>query len=342
MLIKDFSYELPESLIAQYPAKRGESRLLVLHKDTGKIEHRVFPEIIEYLNNGDVLVLNETKVMPARLIGKRTDTGGKVEILLTNKTDDSCWAFIGKPNRSMKPGVKVEFGPDFSGEIISVNDTIQFKFPVMENFELKLNRYGRMPLPPYIKREAFSEDKTTYQTVYAKTEGACAAPTAGLHFTKSLLTRIEEKGINIAKILLHTGLGSFNPIRCENIEEHKMMSEYYEISESSADKINSVNSAIGSVVTVGTTSVRTLESMAELRESKKHLKSGEGWTNKFIYPGYKFQMVDKLITNFHLPESSLFLLVCAFAGQKMIQDAYQKAIDKKYRFYSYGDAMLIL
>ncbi|MDD2889068.1 MAG: tRNA preQ1(34) S-adenosylmethionine ribosyltransferase-isomerase QueA [bacterium] len=340
MLIKDFSYELPESLIAQYPAKRGESRLLVLHKDTGKIEHRTFPEIIEYLNNRDVLVLNETKVMPARLIGKRTDTGGKVEILLTNKTSESCWSFIGKPTRSMKPGVKIEFGPDFSGEIISVNDAIKFKFPVMENFELKLNKYGKMPLPPYIKREAFSEDKTTYQTVYAKTEGACAAPTAGLHFTESILNKIETKGINISKILLHTGLGSFSPIRCENVEEHKMMSEYYEIPESSADKINSVNT--GSIIAVGTTTVRTLESMAEVRNSKKHLKSGEGWTNKFIYPGYKFQMIDKLITNFHLPESSLFLLVCAFAGQKIIQKAYKEAIDKKYRFYSYGDAMFIL
>ncbi|MDD5530518.1 MAG: tRNA preQ1(34) S-adenosylmethionine ribosyltransferase-isomerase QueA [bacterium] len=340
MLIKDFSYALPESLIAQYPAKRGESRLLVLHKDTGKIEHKTFPEIIEYLNNGDVLVLNETKVMPARLIGKRIDTGGKVEILLTSKTSESCWAFIGKPNRSMKPGVKIEFTSDFSGEIISANNKILFKFSPTDNFELKLNKYGRMPLPPYIKREAFSEDKTTYQTVYAKTEGACAAPTAGLHFTESLLNKIETKGINIAKILLHTGLGSFKPIRCENIEEHKMMSEYYRISEQSADKINSVNT--GSVIAVGTTSVRTLESMGELRDGKKHLKSGEGWTDKFIYPGYKFQIVDKLVTNFHLPESSLFLLVCAFAGQKVIQEAYKQAIDKKYRFYSYGDAMLIL
>lgn len=356
--------------------------MLVLHRDTGKIEHRMFSEIIEYFNKEDTIVLNETKVIPARLIGKRADTGGAVEVVLLNKTGDSEWSVIISPGRARKPGIKIQFAPDFEGEVTSVSkrterhvssigtpplwrpdksglspqqrgkdsfphpfgvqskgqDTnsvddnemiFEFNYPEAE-FNLKLNKYGRIPLPPYIKREPVADDKTTYQTVYAKSPGACAAPTAGLHFTEEILKNLEQKGVTVTKITLHTGLGSFNPIRCENIEEHKMFAEYYDISKETADKISNAKK----ITAVGTTTVRTLETTGG--------KQASGWTEKFIYPGYEFKIVNKMITNFHLPKSTLLLLVCAFAGRELVLKAYREAIEKKYRFYSYGDAMLVL
>ncbi|MCK4353147.1 tRNA preQ1(34) S-adenosylmethionine ribosyltransferase-isomerase QueA [candidate division WOR-3 bacterium] len=352
MLVKDFDYKLPKELIAQYPPEhRGQSKLLVLHRKTKEIEHRKFYNIIDYFNSKDVLVLNETKVIPARLIGKRVGTGGKVEIFLLNKIKSNPpwlgetgeWEVLISPGRANKLGVRISFGPDFWGEVKNTEAKHPvFKFHYNGNFESLLYKYGQIPLPPYIKRAPVSSDYKRYQTTYAKSPGACAAPTAGLHFTKEILNSIKEKGIEIAKIVVHTGFGSFKPIKCERVENHNMEVEYYKIPDKSANKINKAKR----VIAVGTSAVRALETQAKnpIRQtaSGRKLKSVSGWTDKFIYPPYKFKIVGALITNFHLPKSTLFLLVCAFAGKELIYHAYQEAIKSGYKFYSYGDAMLII
>lgn len=342
MQITEFDYELPKELIAQYPSdKRGESNLLVLHRSTGEVEHRKFYNIVEYLCPGDVLVLNETKVIPARLIGKRVNTGGRVEVFLlrpavVNDTFGECgvdeWQVLISPHRVKKVGVKIEFGPDFHCEVKSVEPTPVVKFYYNGKFDTFLTRYGKVPLPPYIKREPDSTDYNRYQTVYARVPGACAAPTAGLHFTDPILTQLKDKGVKIVKIVLHTGVGTFKPVKCERVENHKIEPEYYEISPEVADEINSAKRTIA----CGTTTVRTLESGGEV------LQASSGWTDKYIYPPYKFRVVDVLVTNFHLPKSTLLLLVCAFAGKELIFKAYKEAIAYGYKFYSYGDAMLII
>ena len=355
MLVKDFDYELPKELIAQYPShRREESKLLVVHRENQKIEHRKFYDIVDYFTPGDVLVLNETKVIPARLISRRIDTGGKVEVLLlrpcqnvgatfsSEKANSIEWEVLISPGRAKKPGVRVEFGPELWGEVQSTSPKTCFKFYrnsiagdcPPQSFNTLLHKYGQVPLPPYIKRKPDTADENRYQTVYAKVPGACAAPTAGLHFTHSILNKIREKEVEIAKIVLHTGFGTFKPIKCEKVEEHKMEPEYYEISENSAHKINQANR----VIAVGTTTIRTLES-ASIRSI---IKPSKGWTNKFIYPPYKFKVANVLITNFHLPKSTLLLLVSAFASKELIFNAYKEAINRRYRFYSYGDAMLII
>lgn len=349
MLVEEFDYDLPKELIAQYPSeKREESNLLVLHRDTQEIEHRKFYNIVEYLSPGDVLILNETKVIPARLIGKRIGTGGKVEVFLltpTVNTDPTCadeWEILISPHRAKKIGVKVEFGHDFWGEIKSIAPKTIFKFYCNEDLDALIYKYGQIPLPPYIKRKPEFIDYERYQTVYARVLGASAAPTAGLHFTRSILNQLKSNGIEITKIVLHTGFGTFKPIKCKIVEEHKMEAEYYEIPQSTANKINFARCSAGSypqqrkIVAVGTTTVRVLETIGY------PLCSTKGWTDKFIYPSYNFKVVDALITNFHLPKSTLLLLVCAFASKELIFKAYREAIARGYKFYSYGDAMLII
>jgi S-adenosylmethionine:tRNA ribosyltransferase-isomerase len=337
MKVEEFDYELPKELIAQYPSqRRGDSRLLVVHRDTQKIEHRKFYDITEYIEKGDILVLNETKVIPARLIGKRIGTGGKVEVFLLRPYEKRKqeWEVLLSPARAKKVGTQVKFASNFWGEVKSVSPRQIFKFYYKGDFNLLLQKYGQIPLPPYIKRPPEVSDYDRYQTVYARVPGACAAPTAGLHFTNSILKKLEQKGVEVAKIVLHTGVGSFRPIKCKEIENHQMEAEYYEIPINVIKKINLAKR----VVAVGTTVVRALES----RRATSVLQTEKGWTNKFIYPPYKFKTVDALITNFHLPKSTLVLLVCAFAGKELIFKAYKEAIMRKYKFYSYGDAMLIL
>lgn len=337
---EDFYFELPEELIAQVPLKdRESSRLLVLDKKTGAIEHESFSNIIKYLNKGDCLVLNDTRVIPARLFGTRKDTGSVVEFLLLKRIDDNKWETLVKPGKKAKPGIEFNFGNGtMEGKILEVKDggtrIIEFRYDGI--FEQILDKLGEMPLPPYIKAKL--EDKERYQTVYSKKEGSAAAPTAGLHFTESLLQKIKEKGINIAYITLHVGLGTFRPVKAENIEEHNMHYEYFEIDENSAHIINETKRTGGNIIAVGTTSVRTLESAAN---EQGEVLAQSGWTNIFIYPGYKFKIIDKLITNFHLPESTLIMLVSALAGRENVLNAYQEAVKLKYRFFSFGDAMLI-
>ena len=343
VLLSEFDYKLPRELIAQRPIdEREESKLLVLHRKDGRIEHKRFSNIIEYIGRGDVLVLNETKVIPARLFGYREKTGGKVEVFLLKEIDKDRWEVLIKPGRKAKLGEKIKFGEDFSCEII---DRGICSFNYEGDFNNLLKKYGKVPLPPYIKRAPEESDKDRYQTVYAKVEGAVAAPTAGLHFSTELLKKLEEQGINIAKILLHTGIASFSPIRCERVEDHQMAKEYYKINKESASLINQAKR----VFAVGTTAVRALESNAKLEKGKWEmgigkwkLGTGEGWTNMFIYPPYEFKIVDALITNFHLPKSTNLILVAAFAGRVLVLRAYNEAIKLGYRFYSYGDAMLIL
>lgn len=343
MLLSEFDYKVPRELIAQYPrAKREESKLLVLHRKNGKIEHKRFFNIIEYMGRGDVLVLNETKVIPARLFGYRERTGGKVEVFLLKEIDKDRWEVLIKPGRKARLGEKIKFGDDFSCEVVGRGIC---SFIYKGDFNNLLKKYGKVPLPPYIKREPEESDKDRYQTVYAKVEGAVAAPTAGLHFSTGLLENLEKRGINIAKILLHTGIASFSPIKCDKVENHQMAEEYYKISKERAYLINQAKR----VFTVGTTAVRALESNAKLGIRKREmgnrkweLVAGEGWTTLFIYPPYKFKMVDALITNFHLPRSTNLILVAAFAGRDLVLKAYNEAIKLGYRFYSYGDAMLIL
>lgn len=341
MKLADFDFKLPKELIAQYPAeKRDHSRLLVLHRDTGELEHRKFFDLIEYLNPEDALVINQTKVFPARLFGINQKSGIKAEIFLLRNLEDNLWEVLLKPRKKIRPGSIINFNQgSLSCEILKESttegDLARFDYKG-DIFEL-LERIGNTPLPPYIKREADLKDKERYQTIYARERGAVAAPTAGLHFTSELLEKIKEKGIEVIPITLHIGWGTFRPIRASNFEEHNMEEEYFEIGEESFEKISSVKKNCGMVFAVGTSVVRALETAFE-NDNRPH----KGWTRKFIYPPYDFRIVDGMITNFHLPRSTLFLLVSAFAGKELIFSAYQEAIREKYRFYSYGDAMLIL
>ena len=342
MNLHDFYYDLPEELIAQDPlADRSSSKLMVLDKKTGRTEHRIFKDIIEYLNPGDCLVINDTKVIPARLIGEKEGTGAAIEVLLLKRKEDmaNTWEVLVKPGKKARPGTRISFGDGkLVGEIIDIVEEgdrlIQFSFDGI--FEEILDELGQMPLPPYITHKL--EDKNRYQTVYAKHEGSAAAPTAGLHFTNELLAEIEAKGVKIARVTLHVGLGTFRPVKVENILDHHMHSEYYEISEEAADIINSVKQSGGRIIAVGTTSTRTLESVADTHGC---IKPCRGWTDIFIYPGYEFKAIDCLITNFHLPESTLIMLVSALAGKDNVMAAYREAVENSYRFFSFGDAMFI-
>lgn len=336
----DFYYELPEELIAQDPlAVRSDSRLMVLDKDTGKIEHKTFEDVLDYINSGDCLVLNNTKVIPARLIGTKRDTGAAIEILLLKRKTDSEWECLVKPGKKCRNGAVIEFGDGLlTGEIIDIVDEGNriIKFSYEGIFEEILDVLGQMPLPPYITHKLLDRDR--YQTVYAKNTGSAAAPTAGLHFTKELLKKAETKGIKLAFVTLHVGLGTFRPVKEDDILNHKMHSEYFEITKETADIINSVKESGGNVICVGTTSVRTIESSSEMGR----VIPGSGDTQIFIYPGYKFKVTDKLITNFHLPESTLIMLVSALSDREKVLNAYEEAVKERYRFFSFGDAMLII
>ncbi len=340
MDVKDFDYDLPEELIAQDPLEdRSSSRLMVLDKKTGDIEHKIFRDVVDYLQPGDCLVLNNTKVIPARLFGVKEGTEAKIEILLLKRKENDIWETLVKPGKKCKLGVKISFGEGLlTGEVLEVvedgNRLIQFHYDGI--FEEILDQLGQMPLPPYITHQL--KDKNRYQTVYAKYDGSAAAPTAGLHFTPELLQQIRDMGIDIAEVTLHVGLGTFRPVKVDTIEEHHMHSEFYRIEQSEADKINRAKANGHRVIAVGTTSTRTLESAAE---EDGTLREKSGWTDIFIYPGYKFKVIDALITNFHLPQSTLVMLVSALAGREHILAAYKKAVEEKYRFFSFGDAMLI-
>ena len=340
LLKSDFYFELPEELIAQDPlADRSGSRMLMLDKTDGRIEHHIFKEIVDYLRPGDCLVLNNTKVLPARLSGRRENTGGAIEVLLLKRKGDDVWETLVKPGRKAKPGTRILFGDGcLQAEVLDVvedgNRLIRFSYEGI--FEEVLDRLGEMPLPPYITHKL--QDKNRYQTVYARYEGSAAAPTAGLHFTKELLQKISDKGVDIAYVTLHVGLGTFRPVKADNILEHHMHAEYYQVTEEAAGKINRAKASGGRVICVGTTSCRTVESAAG---DDGTLKAGCGNTEIFIYPGYRFKVLDCLITNFHLPESTLVMLVSALAGREHVLHAYEEAIRLKYRFFSFGDAMLI-
>ncbi|MCM1427673.1 MAG: tRNA preQ1(34) S-adenosylmethionine ribosyltransferase-isomerase QueA [Eubacterium sp.] len=336
----DFYYELPPELIAQDPLEeRSASRLLMLDKETGKIEHHIFHEITNYLMPGDCLVLNDTKVIPARLMGVRTDTGAAVEVLLLKRREHDIWETLVKPGKKARPGMSLSFGDGLlQAQVLEIveegNRLIQFTYEGI--FEEALDKLGEMPLPPYITHKL--QDKNRYQTVYAKYEGSAAAPTAGLHFTKKLLDEIEKKGVEIAYVTLHVGLGTFRPVKAENIAEHHMHSEYYQVTKEAADKINKAKENGRRVICVGTTSCRTIESAAD---ENGRLKECCGNTQIFIYPSYRFKVLDALITNFHLPESTLVMLVSALAGRERVLRAYEEAVKEKYRFFSFGDAMFI-
>lgn len=340
MDLKDFNYDLPEELIAQDPLEdRSSSRLMVLHKDTGSIEHKIFRDIIDYLNPGDCLVINDTKVIPARLMGIKEDTGATIEVLLLKRNADDVWECLVKPGKKARTGARIVFGEGLLvGEIVDViedgNRMIKFHYEGI--FEEILDKLGQMPLPPYITHKL--QDKNRYQTVYARNEGSAAAPTAGLHFTKELLEKIKEKGVNVVSITLHVGLGTFRPVKVDKIEEHHMHTETFNISKEAADTINRARAAGGRVIAVGTTSCRTLESAAA---DDGTIPARSGDTDIFIYPGYKFKAIDCLITNFHLPESTLIMLVSALAGRDNIMNAYETAVKERYRFFSFGDAMFI-
>lgn len=340
MDLKDFNYDLPEELIAQDPLEdRSSSRLMVLHKDTGRIEHKIFRDIIDYLNPGDCLVINDTKVIPARLMGIKEDTGAAIEVLLLKRNADDVWECLVKPGKKARTGARIVFGEGLLvGEIVDViedgNRMIKFHYEGI--FEEILDKLGQMPLPPYITHKL--QDKNRYQTVYAKNEGSAAAPTAGLHFTKELLEKIKEKGVNVVSITLHVGLGTFRPVKVDKIEEHHMHTETFNISKEAADTINRTRAAGGRAIAVGTTSCRTLESAAA---DDGTIPARSGDTDIFIYPGYKFKAIDCLITNFHLPESTLIMLVSALAGRDNIMNAYETAVKERYRFFSFGDAMFI-
>ncbi len=340
MKTADFDYELPQELIAQDPLEqRDSSRLLILDKKTGERTHRIFHDIIDYLHEGDCLVINNTKVIPARLIGEREGTGGKVEVLLLKRKTDNVWETLVKPGKKARPGMRLSFGGGLlHAEVQEVvdegNRLIRFEYEGI--FEEILDQLGQMPLPPYITHQL--KDKNRYQTVYAKYEGSAAAPTAGLHFTEELLQRIQEKGVRIARVTLHVGLGTFRPVKVEDVTEHHMHTEFYHVSQEAADIINETKKQGGRVICVGTTSCRTIESAAD-----EHgvVQATEGDTDIFIYPGYKFKVLDCLITNFHLPESTLLMLVSALAGKENIMAAYKEAVEMRYRFFSFGDAMFI-
>ena len=340
MEVKEFDYELPTELIAQDPLEdRSSSRLMVLDKNTGEIEHRVFRDILDYFQEGDCLVLNNTRVLPARLYGNRQGNEGKIEILLLKRKADDIWETLVKPGKKAKPGTIILFGNGLlKGEVLEVveegNRLIKFYYDGI--FEEVLDQLGQMPLPPYITHQL--EDQNRYQTVYAKYNGSSAAPTAGLHLTEDLLEKIKSKGVHIAEITLHVGLGTFRPVKVKTIQEHHMHSEFYCIDEKAANIINKTKEDGHKVICVGTTSCRTLESAAD---EQGKIKECSGWTEIFIFPGYQFKILDGLITNFHLPESTLIMLVSALAGKEQVMNAYQKAVEEKYRFFSFGDAMYI-
>lgn len=340
MKVSDFNFDLPEELIAQCPLeKRDSSRLMVLDKETGEITHRVFHDVLEYLSEGDTLVLNNTRVLPARLIGEKDGTGGKIEFLLLRRIEGDKWECLAKPGKKAKPGVVFTFG---DGKLKAVvreigeegNRIIEFIYEGI--FEQVLDELGQMPLPPYIHERL--EDKERYQTVYSKEKGSAAAPTAGLHFTDDLLEQIKAKGVNIAFVTLHVGLGTFRPVKVESIDDHIMHSEYYHLDDENAELINKTKEAGNRVITVGTTSTRTLETIAD---ENGRVRAQSGWTDIFIFPGYKFKIVSNLITNFHLPESTLIMLVSALAGKDHVMNAYNEAVREKYRFFSFGDSMFI-
>ncbi len=340
MKTADFDYDLPQELIAQDPLEqRDSSRLLILDKETGERTHKIFHDIIDYLHEGDCLVINNTKVIPARLIGEREGTGGKGEVLLLKRRSDNVWETLVKPGKKARPGMRLSFGNGLlHAEVQEVvdegNRLIRFEYEGI--FEEILDQLGQMPLPPYITHQL--KDKNRYQTVYAKYEGSAAAPTAGLHFTEQLLDQIQEKGVKIARVTLHVGLGTFRPVKVEDVTEHHMHTEFYHVSEEAADIINETKKQGGRVICVGTTSCRTIESAAD---DQGIVHATEGDTDIFIYPGYQFKVLDCLITNFHLPESTLLMLVSALAGKENIMAAYREAVEMRYRFFSFGDAMFI-
>lgn len=340
MNVKDYDYDLPEELIAQDPLEdRSSSRLMVLDRQTGDVEHRHFTDILEYLHPGDCLVINNTKVIPARLFGVKEDTQAKIEVLLLKRKENDIWETLVKPGKKAKPGTKLVFGDGLlTAEVVDVveegNRLIQFHYDGI--FEEILDQLGQMPLPPYITHQL--KDKNRYQTVYAKYDGSAAAPTAGLHFTKELLQKVKDMGVDIAEVTLHVGLGTFRPVKVDNVLDHHMHSEFYMVSQEAADKINRAKESGHRVIAVGTTSTRTLEAAAD---ENGRLHETSGWTEIFIYPGYQFKVIDALITNFHLPQSTLVMLVSALAGREHVLHAYEIAVKEKYRFFSFGDAMLI-
>lgn len=340
MNVKDYDYDLPEELIAQDPLEdRSSSRLMVLDRQTGDVEHRHFMDILEYLHPGDCLVINNTKVIPARLFGVKEDTQAKIEVLLLKRKENDIWETLVKPGKKAKPGTKLVFGDGLlTAEVVDVveegNRLIQFHYDGI--FEEILDQLGQMPLPPYITHQL--KDKNRYQTVYAKYDGSAAAPTAGLHFTKELLQKVKDMGVDIAEVTLHVGLGTFRPVKVENVLDHHMHSEFYMVSQEAADKINRAKESGHRVIAVGTTSTRTLEAAAD---ENGRLHETSGWTEIFIYPGYQFKVIDALITNFHLPQSTLVMLVSALAGREYVLHAYEIAVKERYRFFSFGDAMLI-
>lgn len=340
MKTSDFDFYLPEELIAQYPLeKRDYSRLMVLDKATGEIEHKHFYDVIDYLNKGDTLVLNNTRVMPARLIGEKAISGGKIEFLLLKRIEGDKWECLAKPGKRAKIGTEFTFGEGkLKCKVVDIveegNRIIEFSYDGI--FEQVLDDLGEMPLPPYITEKL--EDRERYQTVYSKEQGSAAAPTAGLHFTKELLEKVKEKGVNIAYVTLHVGLGTFRPVKVDDVNEHVMHSEFYHLEEEDAKIINETKKRGNKIISVGTTSTRTLETIGD---ENGFVKAQSGWTNIFIYPGYKFKIVDKLITNFHLPESTLIMLVSALAGKEKVMNAYNEAVKEKYRFFSFGDSMII-
>ena len=339
--VKDYDYDLPEELIAQDPLEdRSSSRLMVLDRQTGDVEHKHFTDILEYLHPGDCLVINNTKVIPARLFGVKEGTEAKIEILLLKRKENDIWETLVKPGKKCKIGTKIVFGEGIlTGEVVDIveegNRLIQFHYEGI--FEEILDRLGQMPLPPYITHQL--QDKNRYQTVYAKYDGSAAAPTAGLHFTPELLQQVRDMGVEIAEVTLHVGLGTFRPVKETDVLKHHMHSEFYKIEQSEADKINKAKKEGHRVIAVGTTSTRTLESAAD---ENGFLTEKSGWTEIFIYPGYQFKVIDALITNFHLPESTLVMLVSALAGREHVLAAYETAVEEKYRFFSFGDAMFIV
>lgn len=341
MKLEDYDYYLPEELIAQDPLeKRSDSRLMVLDRETGEWRHKHFYDLPEFLEPGDCLVINNTKVIPARLIGARENTGGKVEVLLLNRKTDTDWETLVKPGKKARKGDRIEFGNGLlKAEVIDVlsdgNRIVRFEFDGI--FEEILDKLGQMPIPPYIHHQL--KDKDRYNTVYAKYDGSAAAPTAGLHFTKELLEKIKDMGVEIAEVTLHVGLGTFRPVKEEDLRDHEMHSEYYIVTEEAAEKINRAHDNGHRVIAVGTTSTRTLETVGD---ENGRMKAASGWTQIYIYPGYHYKVIDALITNFHLPKSTLIMLVSALAGRKHILAAYNEAVKEKYRFFSFGDAMLIM
>ena len=340
MKLTDFNYDLPEELIAQDPLeKRSDSRLMVVGREDGSITHKHFYDIIDYLNPGDCLVINDTKVIPARLMGVKEDTGASIEVLLLKRKEEKIWETLVKPGKKMKVGARVVFGDGLlTGEVVDIveegNRLIRFEYEGI--WEELLDQLGQMPLPPYITHQL--KDKDRYQTVYAEHEGSAAAPTAGLHFTKELLQQIKDKGVDIAHVTLHVGLGTFRPVKVDNILDHHMHSEFYIVDQEAADKINAAKARGNQVISVGTTSTRTIESVAD---ENGFMRAASGWTDIFIYPGYQFKVVDSLITNFHLPESTLLMLVSALSTRENMLHAYEVAVQERYRFFSFGDAMFI-